>query len=230
MKVDFIELFPDGYYLIDDSTIHPDRLCTLDEHNSTKFDKDLCFHVFAEKKFGQMWREINGWQQPIRGVNQFTSAMIMTRDKFHYGTYVLDFTLPNFVGMWPAVWAYDRDKIPPEIDFLEVMYKPSLFNCFRFRHKVQSGLYQGKDYATASHYSGNIRLRKGKRQRLIMRWREEDIEFLDKDSTVYYRVPNSANIGPVNWVLGMGVGNWGRVPDLRNISPLIIHSFVYYKH
>lgn len=44
---------------------------------------------------------------------------VHSREVFKYGTFDFWFRLPTARGLWPAIWLYDRDNWPPEIDVVE---------------------------------------------------------------------------------------------------------------
>lgn len=68
-------------------------------------------------------------------------GLVVSHQSFGYGYFECDATLPQGVGLWPAIWLSDHLTWPPEIDILEAYSNAS----GTYKSKLESNIHYGVD-------------------------------------------------------------------------------------
>lgn len=223
-----IEYKTGGAVSIDFSDVDYDRISP----DATEFkDGKYKFQVHLDWGEGENWlpNPATGIYELYKRKTEFISGSIISTQQFHYGTYQLHCKVPSFIGAWSAVWMYNLNRIPPEIDIMEVMCKPSWarrLTSWLDVPKVMTSLHTGVDYGeTKVHRHKDFRMNLQDID-ITMVWDQTGIMFWhgkNKDPYVIYE----KDLPPMNIIMGMGLGTWGVVPDYRKFKPFIVDKFTY---
>lgn len=106
------------------------HICTAMPYNVEWSDK-ITMHVRREVQRG--WWRNKKWELN-ECLTDYSSAMIVSKEGFGYGTFKMVATVPGYKGSWPAFWLIDVSGemgIPPEVDIMEHIVKDSCLAKYR---------------------------------------------------------------------------------------------------
>lgn len=198
------------------------------------WDKDIVtFYVKKERIPG--WYMDKSWNQ-VNIVADYSASMILSKELYHFGFYVLRCYLPKYRGTWPAFWFIDTTLpasqggtgmgIPPEVDVFEYMRKKGFWRRWKTSHTYHDISSEGKysDMICKSHcqlFPVDSML-----MEFTFDWQPGHMIWGVNGSDVLKITPGDVKkypLQPMNIVLGHAVGPW----DIRDdkISPFIVVEF-----
>lgn len=71
----------------------------------------------------------------INKTSNWAKGFACCMDNFHFGNYIITAKLPKGKYLWPAIWLYDLETWPPEIDIMEG-YSNKRGNYLRFGYPI----------------------------------------------------------------------------------------------
>lgn len=123
---------------------HPDHICYADGNVVQVFENEIRLGLEYKPKCFTTDQKTLMW-----GIGYVSSLQ-----SFKYGTLKVDFILPQGQHLWPAIWVYDCETWPPEIDIVEAWTNDVLKGkrCYRrvwkgipipFTNEIMPGLVMG---------------------------------------------------------------------------------------
>jgi len=197
-----------------------DQVC-FNAHNQ------LCLNT---KKIGNWgWYMDDLWVGLWR-LRPYECGMVVSKEKFGFGMFEFEFTLPKERGSWPAIWLLDIDKkvnILPEIDIMEQFVK----NCW-WKHKLSLNYQDGPSYEnnrTRGKTLWGLFPWHRKPINIKLLWNKDYLQWIfdgGVELTVDAKEMNNFPVSPMNLIINSGVGDW---KPKDNISPFIITKAEYTK-
>lgn len=206
----------------------------VDSPNNVVWSRDMVsFYVKKEPISG--WYMDKNWNR-VDVLGQYSSSRIVSKDLFHFGSYVLRCFLPTFRGTWPAFWFIDTTLpasqggtgmgIPPEVDVFEYMRKKGFWRRWKTSHTYHdiSGIGKYSRMICKSHCA--IKPVDTRMMEFIFHWDSNKMiwEVNGKEvMSVYSKEVRRFPDQPMNIVLDHVVGPWEIRDD--KISPFIVIEF-----
>jgi beta-glucanase (GH16 family) len=175
------------------------------------------------------WIRDENWNK-IDWYTQYAAGQIISKEKYGFGTYEMNFHLPNFRGSWPAWWMLDIDKLPPEIDIFEHFRKDGFLTRFHLTTTYHDGPnYESGDVSKAKYTIIPVDCNDIK---LKMIWTSDKMEFYF-NGCKYFTIERSEwpyfPITPMNVIVNSGLGTWFKngVPQPNKFEPFIVKSLIF---
>ena len=152
---------------------------------------------------------------------------------FHFGDYEIIAKLPKGDYLWPAIWLYDLNVWPPEIDIIEA-YSNKKCSYWKWKwpfYRIESNFHYKENNVKKS--AGNISMYSGlcnPTNRFIkfeMKWREDYISILvnGKERRKITGEIMKFYQNPMKFILNSGIQK--NHNPTSNVSDFIIKSFKY---
>ena len=185
----------------------------------------------SKKSNTARFRGEGSWEWQYRQ-REYQAGLIVSKNRYHFGTYECTCRLPDFRGSWPAFWLIDvvdvasgGQGIPPETDVFEHFRKDG----FSTRFRVTSTFHFG------SSYSGENKRVEARTacfpwdrtfHTFRLKW-NKDLLLTSVDDKEILRIENDPWIPrqPMNVLLSSGVGDWG--PDSVKFTPFVVTALKY---
>jgi beta-glucanase (GH16 family) len=191
-------------------------------------DGSVSFDVqYSDTPIFPGWERDANWNK-VPTLTNYSAGLIISKEKYGFGTYEMNFKVPNFRGSWPAWWMFDKNKLPPEIDIFEHFRK----DCFLTRFHLTTSYHDGPTYETGKSDS------KARYNWLPIDWKYITIKMIwtvDKAEFYYnnkkYYTMNKSDwpyypTTPMNILVNSGVNPDWKL-QVKKISPFIVKSLTY---
>ena len=204
----------------------PSNLLSVMVEKNVVWGNDIAV-LFNIKEVVQGWRKENDGSIH-KYLADYTHGQIVSKEKYHFGTYELICRLPSFRGSFPAFWLIDVDNLPPEIDIMEAPVK----SCID-RFKTSATFHEkpiGNEYShiVKSKAIWQIKDISASDMKFTLVWKPDKLEWYVDGGLVMVLIKSETKnfpLSPMNIIVNAGVADWNVQND--KLQPVIIKQLNY---